>query len=461
MKTKFGLFSLLASLGKDERASSRRLLVRLLHDEAGSYLIYMTLLIPVLIGIAGLGTEGGWMLYTHQTLQGAADSAAVSAAKAYLLNPSITNSQLKTQACAITAQYGFVCPNVTPCSNNTDIVCVNNPPTMGPYTANSNAIEVTVTQPWTPLFSRLALSNLVKISSSAVAIAPRNCMLALGIDPVTKLPTAARAVTVDFFAAINVDACGIFANSNSSQAVGANILGFIWGSDGATIGTVGKATSFFGLILNSVTVTNNVTPPGITDPYAGVPMPSPSACVPLTSSNWCSIDHTKYCPVGTLTPGTYCGSGMNINGTVTMNSGIYIFNGGNLSLGSLSTLDGSAGVTLVFTGSGANYATISAPFAATLKLTAPTSGATAGMVMFGDRNMPLNTPFDFTALSTLKATGVVYLPSAYLQFKNFTFNSLSCLQMIANKFLVQGASYLADACSGFGTKVITSVQLVQ
>ena len=52
----------------------------LLRDEEGSYLVLFAFLMPVLIGIAGLGTEGGLWLYTQQALQGAADSAAVGAA---------------------------------------------------------------------------------------------------------------------------------------------------------------------------------------------------------------------------------------------------------------------------------------------------------------------------------------------------------------------------------------------
>ena len=42
----------------------------------------MTLLIPTVIGVCGLGTEAGRWLYVHQTLQNAADSAALSAAAA-------------------------------------------------------------------------------------------------------------------------------------------------------------------------------------------------------------------------------------------------------------------------------------------------------------------------------------------------------------------------------------------
>ena len=82
MKTKTGLLLLLLRLAKDRHARSRRLLARLLRDEEGSWLIYMTVALPVLIGVAGLGTEGGLLFYQHRSLQSAADAAAYSAAVA-------------------------------------------------------------------------------------------------------------------------------------------------------------------------------------------------------------------------------------------------------------------------------------------------------------------------------------------------------------------------------------------
>ncbi len=104
MKKKYGLFSLLSRLGKHPLASSPGLLARLLRDEAGMYLIYMTLITPVLIGVAALGTEGGLRLYQHQNLQGAADAAAYSAAvAAYIRNE--TSAQYTTEAEAIVGQY--------------------------------------------------------------------------------------------------------------------------------------------------------------------------------------------------------------------------------------------------------------------------------------------------------------------------------------------------------------------
>ena len=46
------------------------------------------------------------------------------------------------------------------------------------------------------------------------------------------------------------------------------------------------------------------------------------------------------------------------------------------------------GVTIVLTGSSGNYATVTIGNGASVTLSAPTSGATAGIVFFGDRNAP-------------------------------------------------------------------------
>ena len=77
-----------------------------------------------------------------------------------------------------------------------------------------------------------------------------------------------------------------------------------------------------------------------------------------------------------------------------------------------ATLNGNGGVTLVFTGTGANYATMSVDAASTISLTAPTTGPTAGMVMYGDRNMPLGKPYTFVFGAALNATGAV-LPATW------------------------------------------------
>jgi len=86
---------------------------------------------------------------------------------------------------------------------------------------------------------------------------------------------------------------------------------------------------------------------------------------------------------------------LNAGANVTLNPGVYYLDQGSLSVNGGATLSGT-GVTLVFTSStGNNYATASVNGGATINLTPPTNGGTAGIVFFGDRNMPVGTGFSF------------------------------------------------------------------
>src|SRR5262249_32843273 len=82
---------------------------RFLRDERGSYLMYMAWLLPAMIGVAGLGSEGGFWLYSPRFIQSAADNAAYSAATALAVNSSSSSDDLLLQAKAITGNdYGLV-----------------------------------------------------------------------------------------------------------------------------------------------------------------------------------------------------------------------------------------------------------------------------------------------------------------------------------------------------------------
>ena len=182
MKTILGLFFFLFRLAKDRRARSHRLLARLLRDEEGAWLISMTLMLPVLIGVAGLGTEGGMLFYQHRSLQSAADAAAYSAAVAcsYSTSPSTcAGVDITSQAKAIVAGYPVA----------------NSPYVLGAGTNQANvtatattfatfpAVQVTISRPQTAIFSSILFSVLPN-SVSATAVYNGNfggqCILALG-----------------------------------------------------------------------------------------------------------------------------------------------------------------------------------------------------------------------------------------------------------------------------------------
>jgi hypothetical protein len=428
--------------------SSRRLLVRLLRDEEGSYLVLFAFLLPVLVGVAGLGTEGGLWLYTQQALQGAADSAAESIASLISHNPSVKLTDILTQAEAITVGYGFV--------NGTSgvTVTVNQPPKSGNYTTNPDAIEVIVSKTQNPLFSSLWLSKSFNIAARSVALKSNPCGV-LALDP-----SAPNAISLILGGDVNLTGCPLFSDSNSDSSItvilsfGINATGY-----GGTVGTVGNYIDFGGPIHPTPTTEDNP----ITDPYLSTPLPPFTVPNPTTNAG-CQFGtklHTSLTPFTattntTISPGVYCG-GMNLSGgaTVTMSPGIYVLYEGALTM-SNAKLNGTGGVTLVFTGTGTGtnaYATLSVQNGSIVNLTAPTAGATAGLVMYQDRLAPLggSNKFTFDAVSGLNATGAVYLPRASVTFGLIAGSTANCTLLIADTISFIALAGLQDQCSGVGT----------
>ena len=123
---------------------------------------------PVLIGVAALGTEGAQVLTLHRQAQAAADSAAVSVASYYASQKTAVNTptstELSNQAKAVASTYGFVD------GTNGASVTVNNPPASGNFTTASYAFQAIVSQSHTPLLSSYWLSNAMTVSAKAVAL---------------------------------------------------------------------------------------------------------------------------------------------------------------------------------------------------------------------------------------------------------------------------------------------------
>src|SRR5438105_3098474 len=333
---------------------------RFRHDQSGNYLIMSAVLMPALAGMVGLGTDYGLWTYGHQTMQSAADSAAVSAAWAYTSGSS--NSAVTMQANAVTSSYGFVN------GANSVTVTVNRPPQSGSYTSNSGAVEVIISQPQTPIFSALFLSNQLTISARAVALGNKpgdGCVLSLD-------GTASGAITVSGTANVSLNKCSVYDNSNSSSALTINGGGKITAK---SVNVVGGVPNLTGITTTDGILQDTGSP--MTDPYATVANPSPTGS--LTSS---------CCSSGTLNPGIYKGMKLNSGSNVTLNPGTYYIEcpctggSGGLDVAGGATLTGT-GVTLVFTSSdGSKWATSTINGGASVNLTAPTTGATAGIVVF-------------------------------------------------------------------------------
>ena len=421
--------ALTAVIGTFVDTSNPSLLLRFRRDQSGSYLIMSGLLMPVLIGIAALGSEVGLWLYKHQRMQGAADVGAVSAAIAYGKNH---GSNLALEAGAVTASYDFIAgvDNVA--------VTVNRPPLSGRYTATPAAVEVIVQQPQTPLLTALWRATPVSISARSVAVGNPDglgCVLALN-------PNAGGAITSQGNSKVNLKGCSLFDDSGNATALtnggSATIAALSVGVVGGISGTSG--------ITTTQGIETGMSP--VADPYGSVSPPSFSGCshTNFTAKNAVTID-----------PGVYCGGiGLNANANVTLNPGTYYLDRGSLSVNGGAVMTGD-GVTLVFASStGSNYATATINGGATVNLTAPTSGATEGIVMYGDRNMPVGTAFKFNGGASQTLRGAIYFPEGSVTFAGGADTGNGCTQLVADTITFTGDSNFAINCSGSGTKPIAA-----
>jgi len=408
---------------------------KLISCRRGSVAIHIGILMTVLIGMAGLGTEIPFVIYKHRQLQNAADAAALGGAVAILRGYPASPA---TEAQAVAAALGF--------QSGTGGVTVtaNVPPKSGSYTSTADAIEVIVSQPQTLKLGGLFFSSPLNLSARAVAVPASGggnfCLLATDTG-------SATGATFSNGTAVVLTGCGLAVNATGSAALsvtGAAIL------TASSVSVSGQADISHGGI---VTATNGVkvSQPAIPDPYAAVPMSASSGC-----------DYTNFTlgwASGTqqMQPGRYC-NGVSIgNGAiVSMATGIYYIKSGTFSVGGGTILTGS-GVTIVLTQNTSGYATVAIGNGAAVTLSAPSSGNTAGILFFSDRNAPNSGVNSFGGGAAAIFTGALYFPTQQVVFSNGA-GAAACTQLIAWHIQFSGGTAAAfnNNCSGTGVSPIGS-----
>ncbi len=402
------------------------------NSQTGSVAIMLALLISVLIGFAALGTETGYAMFKQRQMLAAASAAALSAANAMMTGHPASPA---TEAKAVAAAAGFVhgTGGVT--------VTVNTPPLSGPYTGAATAIEVIVGQPQTLPMSSLFSTEPWTVSARAVA-----ATLSSGGGCVLATATGNNvAITVNNGANVTLNGCGVASNATSSASL------TVTGGAHLTTKAVSLAGNYSLSGGGTLTSTNTiqVNQPALTDPYAAVAVPYGSGCKYTNKTlAWAATTQT-------LNPdGVYCGGITMGNGAiVNMNPGVYIFSGGSFNIGGGTTLTGT-GVTIVLTGTGTNYTTVSLGGGASVTLSAPTTGTTAGMLFFQDPKAPTTGSNNFAGGATETLTGALYFPSQTLVYSNGTTSTATCTQLVALKVQFTGGAMVNSNCTGTGTKPI-------
>ena len=355
----------------------------------GSVAIQIGILMTILIGMAGLGTEIPFLMFKQRQMQSAADSAALSAAVALARGyPDVV-----TEAKGVAAALGFAKG-----IGNTTVI-VYTPPRSGSYTTNSSAVEVIITQPQTLKLAGLLGVSLYNLTARAVALsgsAGGYCMLSTD-------PTGAVGVGLWGGVTVTMNGCGIAVNSSGSGALTLNSGGTL---NAPSVSLVGQLNN----VWSTVNVTSlKVNQPPVADPYASVPMPSSTGCD--YNGFWASAGQL------TISPGRYC-DGLAIAGGYawTLQPGIYYIKSGQFNIAGGASITGT-GVTIVLTtNDGSNYATLSITNGTNLTLSAPTTGETAGILFFGDRNAPSSNSNFISGFTLANWTGAIYLPTQTIQY---------------------------------------------
>ncbi len=398
----------------------------------GAVAIHIGIVMTVLSGMAGLGTEIPLVIYKHRQLQNAADAAALGGAVAILRGYPASPA---TEAEAIAGALGFT-------SGTAGVtVTVNTPPASGLYTNTANAVEVIAGQPQTLKLGGLFISSPLNVSARAVAVPAASgsfCLLATDTG-------SATAATVSHGVDVSLNGCGLAVNATGAAALsvtGASTL------TASTVSVGGQVNVSGGGILD---VTNGVkvNQPATPDPYASVSMPASSGC-----------DYTGL-TLGTgihqMSPGRYC-NGVSIgNGAiVSMTAGIYYIKSGTFNVGGGSKLTGS-GVTIVLTQNTSGYATVSMGNGAAVTLSAPASGSTSGILFFSDRNAPNSGVNSFGGGASVLLTGALYFPTQQVTISNGA-GAAACTQLIAWHIQFSGGAAAAfnNNCANTGVSPIGS-----
>ncbi len=191
------------------------------------------------------------------------------------------------------------------------------------------------------------------------------------------------------------------------------------------------------------------------DPYAGMVMPTYSGC---NATNY-AVNSGQ---TPTISPGVFCG-GITVNGggTLNLNPGTYIMDGGNFDVEGNGTVNGT-GVTIILTSStGSNYGIVKLAGGSIVSITAPTAGATAGIpgvAIWADRNAP-NQSNTFNGGTTENINGAIYLPSQTVNYSGGSATSVNgavtkCTQLIGYDINFTSNSYLTHAyCSAMNLPV--------
>ncbi|MBC2835774.1 TadE/TadG family type IV pilus assembly protein [Paragemmobacter straminiformis] len=427
----------------------RTALGRYRQDSRGSVIILAAILFPVVIGGLGLWVETGYWYHIQRRVQHIADVSAHAAG--VRIRAGDSKAQATAAARYIATQAGFPAAGT---------LTVNIPPLSGAKKGNPNAIEVILSENHARWFTALFETGDVALAGRAVTVIEGDataCMLALS-------GAANGAVSVGGSTNVTLTGCDIASNSvsNTSYSMGGMGSAITTGC----IHTVGGASVNSGLTLTSCpsVITNAAR---ARDPYSNLPEPAIiGACKPKNvgnNQNPTTLTPTDVHPLGGgLKSMRFC-NGFDVRGEVTLMPGLYIVEGGNLTVngGSLTSTTAAklsgAGVTFYLASSEVD---VRLNGNVTLGLSAPTTGPLSGVLFFGARTATTASHI-INGSSGSVLQGAIYTPASAIQFSGDSAGTNGCTQVIASTITLTGNSTLKATCASAGTRDLWASEIVR
>ena len=322
----------------------------------GTVLIWCGLALPALVGMVGLVIDGGLMMATYRQAQNAADAAALVGANALLRG--LGNVKATSDANTLLSNYNVTSGTYAPSSGTGTI---NIPPVLtASYSGSANYVEAVVSLPLTTYFIQVlpgisqsqsvtahavagyesysadagvmvlaSTGNGLTVEGSSTLLIPGNVVVNSSMQPTGSKKNTTAAVDVT--------------GASQIKAYAVNIMGgdYVESSSAITNYTTGGP--------NPVQTGALPTPDPFDNGMYQLPTPSTANGVVATTHNNTSISSGTT----TLSPGIYNG-GISISraANVTLNPGIYVLQGGGLSIAGNATVNGSG---VMFYNTGSNY----------------------------------------------------------------------------------------------------------
>jgi hypothetical protein len=420
-----------------------------LKDIAGSIMPLTAVMLPLILGMAGVGFDVSvWMMH-RRDLQSAADAAAVAAAYElagehgiYLPENFDPDDEENTSYPEYAAIKEAEINGFNPERGELEVEISLNDDGLTMVTAS-------IEQQDHVYFSSLLFREDVYTSAAAasVVLEPVGDFCLLALDP-----SADGAVTAVGAVEIEAEGCGIAVNSNSDEAfdltgnvsISISDLNIAGGMDvGANVD----------LEYDSAATNSSRIP----DPYQNLEVPDYDGC-----------DYTDFSVTGdaVLEPGVYCG-GISIsgNGDIEFEPGVYIIDGGDFRVTGNGTMTGEE-VSFILTDSNeSDYGQLNISGGKEIAFTAPEEGdEMAGVVFYQDRNAPDSGQCNsLTGTSAIELQGAAYFPSQCFTIGGNNDSSSSqsdpCTRIIAKTIKLHGNPAMGNNCEGTAAADIGRVRV--